>query len=494
MNNSLSISQLKKLDNFHLQKLNTTKNQFEIYSDIFNFFDSTFIFESLSGPEELAETSIIGFNPSFTVKCNSKNFIICNRNKKIVKILKVREPLSQLRSILPKITLSHNKYRFIGGAVGYISYEAISFWERLPAPKKKILNFPLFEFGIFTDGILYDHKQNQAYYFHNGTESQIEELNKILYSDAHTFDNNELKNKNSYLELDLNESNVRCSVPQRNLNKTEFIKMVRKAQRYIYDGDIFQVVLSKNFKFNIEGNLLRVYSSLRKLNPSPYMYLFKINKRCIIGSSPEMLLRVTGKVIETFPIAGTRPIGQDEEETTKLGESLLQDEKELAEHTMLVDLARNDVGHVSDYGSVNVKSLMVVKRFSHVQHIVSHVVGHLSDSFDVFDALKSLFPAGTVSGAPKVRAMEIINELEKERREPYAGALGYFSFNGCCDFAITIRSIFINGKKGYIQSGAGIVMDSIPSNEWEETERKAEAMMSVLKDIKNHTHKRKTRS
>ena len=379
MNNSLSISQLKKLDNFHLQKLNTTKNQFEIYSDIFNFFDSTFIFESLSGPEELAETSIIGFNPSFTVKCNSKNFIICNRNKKIVKILKVREPLSQLRSILPKITLSHNKYRFIGGAVGYISYEVISFWERLPAPKKKILNFPLFEFGIFTDGILYDHKQNQAYYFHNGTESQIEELNKILYSDAHTFDNNELKNKNSYLELDLNESNVRCSVPQRNLNKTEFIKMVRKAQRYIYDGDIFQVVLSKNFKFNIEGNLLRVYSSLRKLNPSPYMYLFKINKRCIIGSSPEMLLRVTGKVIETFPIAGTRPIGQDEEETTKLGESLLKDEKELAEHTMLVDLARNDVGHVSDYGSVNVKSLMVVKRFSHVQHIVSHVVGHLSD-------------------------------------------------------------------------------------------------------------------
>lgn len=494
MNNSLSISQLKKLDNFHLQKLNTTKNQFEIYSDIFNFFDSTFIFESLSGPEELAETSIIGFNPSFTVKCNSKNFIICNRNKKIVKILKVREPLSQLRSILPKITLSHNKYRFIGGAVGYISYEAISFWERLPAPKKKILNFPLFEFGIFTDGILYDHKQNQAYYFHNGTESQIEELNKILYSDAHTFDNNELKNKNSYLELDLNESNVRCSVPQRNLNKTEFIKMVRKAQRYIYDGDIFQVVLSKNFKFNIEGNLLRVYSSLRKSNPSPYMYLFKINKRCIIGSSPEMLLRVTGKVIETFPIAGTRPIGQDEEETTKLGESLLKDEKELAEHTMLVDLARNDVGHVSDYGSVNVKSLMVVKRFSHVQHIVSHVVGHLSDRFDVFDALKSLFPAGTVSGAPKVRAMEIINELEKERREPYAGALGYFSFNGCCDFAITIRSIFINGKKGYIQSGAGIVMDSIPSNEWEETERKAEAMMSVLKDIKNHTHKRKTRS
>ena len=170
--------------------------------------------------------------------------------------------------------------------------------------KKKILNFPLFEFGIFTDGILYDHKQNQPYYFHNGTESQIEELNQNIRGVKliTLLITMKLKNKNSYLELDLNANDVRCSVPQRNLRKTEFIKMVRKAQRYIYDGDIFQVVLSKNFKFNIEGNLLRVYSSLRKLNPSPYMYLFKINKRCIIGSSPEMLLRVTGKVIETFPI------------------------------------------------------------------------------------------------------------------------------------------------------------------------------------------------
>jgi anthranilate synthase component 1 len=197
-----------------------------------------------------------------------------------------------------------------------------------------------------------------------------------------------------------------------------------------------------------------------------------------------MLLRVTGKVIETFPIAGTRPVGKDEKETNRLAKSLLKDEKELAEHTMLVDLARNDVGRVSNSGTVSVKSLMAIKRFSHVQHIVSHVVGHLSDKYDVYDALKALFPAGTVSGAPKVRAMEIINELEKERRGPYSGALGYFSFNGSCDFAITIRSMFINGKKGYIQSGAGIVMDSIPISEWKETERKAEAMIFVLKNIK----------
>src|SRR5215212_5030310 len=230
LNNSLSLFQLKKLNNFHLKKLNTNKNPFEIYSDIFNFFDSTFIFESLSGPKELAETSIIGFNPNFTVQCNSKNFIIFNRNKKIVKILKVSEPLSQLRSILPKIYPPNIDYRYIGGAVGYISYEAISFWERLPATKKKILNFPLFEFGIYTDGILYDHKENQAYYFHIGLESQIDEINKILNNDSHPFNaNTELNGKNSHNNKNLNLKNIKCSVPQRNLSKAEFIKMVKKA-------------------------------------------------------------------------------------------------------------------------------------------------------------------------------------------------------------------------------------------------------------------------
>ena len=484
MHTSMSISKLKKLDNFNLEELNSNKNQFNIFSKIYEYFDTCFIFESLSGPKELAETSIIGFDPSFTIQCNSKNFIISNKKKKIIKISKVTEPLSQLRSMIPKITQTDINYRYIGGAVGYISYEAIRFWEKLPKPKKKILNFPLIEFGIYTDGILYDHKENQPYYFYTGKESRLKEIKKIINSDSDPFTktNNIIASK---IKLP-NTKQITCSIPHRNLTQAEFIKMVKRAQNYIYEGDIFQVVLSKNFKFNIEGNLLQVYSSLRDLNPSPYMYLFKINKRCIIGSSPEMLLRVTGKVIETFPIAGTRPIGINEKETDKLAESLLKDEKELAEHTMLVDLARNDVGRVSDSGTVNVKSLMSIKRFSHVQHIVSHVVGHLSDEFDVYDALKALFPAGTVSGAPKVRAMEIINELEKERREPYAGALGYFSFNGSCDFAITIRSIFINGKKGYIQSGAGIVIDSNPISEWEETERKAEAMISVLKNKKSN--------
>ena len=491
MNTFMSLSKLKNLDNFHLEKLNSNKNPFNIFVNIYNFFNTCYIFESLSGPKELAETSIIGFDPPLTIQCNSKNFIILNKKQKIVKVSKVTEPLTQLRSIIPKITQTHINYRYIGGAVGYISYEAIRFWEKLPKPKKKILNFPLMEFGIYTDGILYDHKENQPYYFYTGKESRFEEIKKIINSDTDDLsntNNNNTNNKN--IKLPKTEQ-ITCSIPKRNLTRAEFIKMIKKAQQYIYEGDIFQVVLSKNFKFNIEGNLLKIYSSLRELNPSPYMYLFKMNKRCIIGSSPEMLLRVTGKVIETFPIAGTRPIGKDEKETSRLAESLLKDEKELAEHTMLVDLARNDVGRVSDSGTVSVKSLMTIKRFSHVQHIVSHVVGNLSNKFDVYDALKALFPAGTVSGAPKVRAMEIINELEKERREPYAGALGYFSFNGSCDFAITIRSMFINGKKGYIQSGAGIVMDSIPISEWNETERKADAMIFILKNLNTSIRNKK---
>ncbi len=480
-----SIKNLKDMREFNLQVIDSSKNQFDIFSKIYNIYDSLFIFESLTGPRELAETSIIGFDPSFLIQCNTQNFMIVdNRKRKIIKKIKVTEPLEQLRSIIPKITRSQKSekiknYRYMGGAVGYVSYDAIRFWEKLPKPKKKILNFPLLEFGIFPDGILYDHLEKQAYYFSAGDQrqSRIDEINKII-SD---------KNIDKYKEdkdIEDSEQFVKCSIPKRNISKREFVRMVKKAQRYIYDGDIFQVVLSKNFKFEIEGNLLNVYSRLRDLNPSPYMYLFKIDKRCIIGSSPEMLLRVTGDIIETFPIAGTRPVIKDDEVANKkMAEDLLKDEKELAEHTMLVDLARNDVGRVSTFGTVKVKSLMHIKKFSHVQHIVSHVTGKLDKKYDVFDALKAVFPAGTVSGAPKIRAMEIINELEPERREPYAGALGYFSFNGSCDFAITIRSIFVNRNKGYVQSGAGIVMDSIPENEWDETERKADAMISVLRSI-----------
>ena len=256
------------------------------------------------------------------------------------------------------------------------------------------------------------------------------------------------------------------------------------AKEYVKSGDIFQVVLSRKYEFEITGDLLSIYKALRKINPSPYMYYFKSNNLNIIGSSPEMLVRVTENQIETFPIAGTRPRHVNIERNKQLTDELLSDEKERAEHVMLVDLARNDVGQIAKFGSVKVAEFMQVHQFSHVQHIVSKVIGELTRNRDCFDAIRAIFPAGTVSGAPKIRAMEIIQELENESRGPYAGALGYFSKNMCADFAITIRTLVVKGNYAYIQAGAGIVADSIPEREWFETEQKASALIDALKMAK----------
>lgn len=443
-----------------IHKLATSENQFELFKKIYSLYDKVFILESLIGPKELAEMSVIGFDPEVTVTCDSKKFTVRDRKGKVVQSSPVTEPLSQLRELMPKV--NDERFRYIGGAVGYINYDAIRFWEHLPVKGKKQSNFPLLEFGIYQDGILYNHEENQAYYFFLD-KSRLQEVERKMAK---------VKNKATRFSY---------STPRRNMTKQRFVKMVKKAKHYVYEGDVFQVVLAKSMNFTVKGNLIDLYASLREVNPSPYMYLLKISERCIIGSSPEMLIRVTKDYVETFPIAGTRPIVEDEKKNEELRQDLLKDEKEIAEHTMLVDLARNDIGRVCEFGTVRVNELMTVKRFSHVQHIVSHVVGRLQKSYDSYDALKAVFPAGTVSGAPKVRAMEIIDELEPTLRGPYAGALGYFSFNGSCDFAITIRSLFVNGRNGYIESGAGIVMDSDPEREWAETEHKANAMLSALK-------------
>jgi anthranilate synthase component 1 len=229
------------------------------------------------------------------------------------------------------------------------------------------------------------------------------------------------------------------------------------------------------------------YRALREINPSPYMYFFKAGDKQIVGSSPEMLARIDNRVVETFPIAGTRPCVENSRENERLAEQLLADPKERAEHVMLVDLARNDVGKVAKFGSVHVPEFMKVHRYSHVQHIVSQVVGDLQDDKECYDVLRAVFPAGTVSGAPKVRAMEIIEELEPTKRGPYAGAVGYFSYNGNADFAITIRTLFAEGDKACIQVGAGIVADSVPEREWFETDHKAEALMKALKKAGGET-------
>jgi len=432
--------------------LDYTDTQFEIYNKISRNYDYSFLFESLTGPEELSETSIMGFDPEYIVKGYYDKVTIQGRDGSIETIV-TNNPLLEIKKLVKKT--DDQTYRYLGGAVGVINYDAIRLWEKIP--KRHNTTEPIMEFGIYNDGILFDNKQKKFLYFYY-------EKNKV----------DEIKTSEPIFD------DFKMSKISTNLDKDEFSEIVESAKKYIYDGDVFQVVLSRKFSFEAHGDYLKVYEKLRSLNPSPYLYHLKMGKKITIGSSPEMLLRVTNEQVETFPIAGTRKISDDERKNEKLRQELVSDEKELAEHTMLVDLGRNDIGKVCDYGTVRVNKLMEVKQFSHVQHMVTHVVGKLNKNYDMYDAFKAVFPAGTVSGAPKVRAMEIIDELEPESRGPYAGAVGYFSFNGCCDFAIAIRSIFADANNGFVQAGAGIVFDSISDNELKETEHKANAMITAL--------------
>ena len=434
--------------------LDYSGTQFEIYNKISRNYPYSFLFESLTGPEELSETSIMGFDPEFIVKGYYDKVTIQNRDGSI-KTISTSDPLNTIKDLVQETT--DQSYRYLGGAVGIINYDSIRLWENIP--KHHDISEPIMEFGIYSDGILFDNKKRKSLYF---------------YYDKNRVD--EIKSSESKFE-DFTISKI-----TNNLNEEKFSEIVNKAKKYIYDGDVFQVVLSRKFSFEADGDYLKVYQKLRSLNPSPYLYHLKMNEKTVIGSSPEMLLRVTNDQVETFPIAGTRKITNNDKKNEEMKQELISDEKELAEHTMLVDLGRNDIGKVCEYGSVHVKELMEVKKFSHVQHMVTHVVGKLGKDYDMYDAFRAVFPAGTVSGAPKVRAMEIIDELEPESRGPYAGAIGYFSFNGCCDFAIAIRSIFANGNLGFVQAGAGIVFDSISENELKETEHKANAMLTALKE------------
>jgi len=436
--------------------LDLSENQFQIYNKISRNYSHSFLFESLSGPEVLAETSVMGFDPKIIFKGYSDKVEIIENDH--ITIIETNDPFVELKKLLGKS--NDQKYRYLGGAVGVVNYDSIRLVENISEENNLVQ--PIMEFGIYDDGLLYDNVDKKLFYF---------------YHDVNRFDKLIMSN-DSFDEFHSSEVTP-------NMDKEKFSNIVNKAKQYIHDGDIFQVVLSRKFEFETSGDNLTLYKTLRKLNPSPYMYHLKQDSKTIIGASPEMLVRITDDKVETFPIAGTRKITDNEEKNKALSDELIHDEKELAEHTMLVDLGRNDIGRVCKYGTVHPESLMQIKRFSHVQHIVSHVVGNLDSKNDMFDAFQAVFPAGTVSGAPKVRAMQIIDELEAEERGPYAGAVGYFSYNGCCDFAIAIRSIFIENNKGFVQSGAGIVSDSIAENEFKETEHKAGAMLQALREASN---------
>ena len=437
---------------------------FETFARLSKKFDDIYILESILGPEKLSEFSYIGFNPSLKITLDNNTIRISKDYKEnITDVSNSYDLFSNLREILKENYVDNDFNRLVGGLVGFISYDIVRCWEDISDNYTK-RTYADFQFGLFNEGIIFDHERNKSYYYYSG-QNNLEEILELL-------------------NLQREIGTIDYTEPTSNIDKEKFENNVDVAKEYIRSGDIFQVVLSRKYEFEITGDLLSIYKALRTINPSPYMYYYKTKNVNIIGSSPEMLVRVTGNQIETFPIAGTRPRDDDEERNKQLTDELLSDEKERAEHVMLVDLARNDVGQIARFGSVKVPEFMQVHQFSHVQHIVSKVIGELKKDRDCFDAIRAIFPAGTVSGAPKIRAMEIIQELEGESRGPYAGALGYFSKNMCADFAITIRTLVVKGNDAYIQAGAGIVADSIPEREWFETEQKASALIAALEMAK----------
>lgn len=452
-----------KLD-FTISEIHLTSSALSTFANLRKSHEYSCILESAIGDKRLAEYSIIVFDPFCVLVSKKGKITIEDRRKGRSFTLRTNDPLSEIRRMVSSFKVSNKKFRFLGGAVGYVGFDSVKYWEKnIIKNRKEAPTYPDMMFCLYEEGVIYDHQIGKEYYFHsNRTPNRQNAIVSIA--------NRELGKDRSF----------RAHNFKVNVTRKKFEDSVRRAKEFIRMGDIFQVVLSKKFEFKYEGDLLEFYSELRKLNPSPYMYFLDFGPFKLVGSSPEMLVRVENRIVETFPIAGTRPRSSDRVENKRLKKELMNDPKEIAEHVMLVDLARNDVGRISKFGTVSVPEFMEVKEFSHVQHIVSRVVGKLKSEADCFDALRSIFPAGTVSGAPKIRAMQIINELETDGRGPYAGCVGYFSFNGNMDSAITIRTLMAHKNEAFVQAGAGIVADSIPKTEWFETEHKARALFKAM--------------
>ncbi len=443
--------------------------------------DYAFLLESVEGGEHVGRYSFLGKDPFVFLRSRDGKTIVeragVTTESAEPYIDALRKMMADFRSpFVPDLP------RFTGGAVGYLGYDAAAWFEPVTLQKEADDIDPALKdeagFMVFDTVLAFDHVQHRILVIANARITPDDDL-EALYQFACT--------KIDFLERELRRD---LSHPRQNpgdpisirsnISKERFLEIVKTAKEYIAAGDIYQVVLSQRFEAEITTDPFTVYRALRHVNPSPYMYFLRMGKVSIVGSSPEMLVRVEGGMAQTHPIAGTRPRGRSEEEDNRLAEELKRNEKERSEHVMLVDLGRNDLGRVSKFGTVKVSQFMGLERFSHVMHLVSIVEGRLADDRDRLDALVACFPAGTVSGAPKVRAMEIIAELEPGRRGIYAGAVGYLDFAGNLDFCITIRTLVIAGRRAMVQAGAGIVADSNPSAEYQETQDKARALVRAL--------------
>jgi anthranilate synthase component 1 len=443
----------------------------------------SFLLESVEGGEKWARYSFLGSSPSIVLRSFGDRVEIVRDGKKEIRSF-VHDPLEIVKDVLAEYKPVPNPGlpRFYGGAVGFIGYDVIRFLEKMPERDKPGLALPDIFFMVTDTLIIFDnvaHKIKVVSNAHvNGaspTKAYKEAVEKID-SIVRKFRRNLKVGPTAFKK----PSTKRHAVLKSNFTQPLYEKAVLKAKEYIKAGDIFQVVPSQRFETKISVEPFEIYRALRLINPSPYMYFLRYGDAVIAGTSPEVMVRLEGDRIDLRPIAGTRRRGSTEEEDKVLEKELLADPKERAEHIMLVDLGRNDVGRVSKTGSVHVSEVMVIERYSHVMHIVSNVRGALSGENDSFDVVRACFPAGTVSGAPKIRAMEIIDELEPTRRGPYAGAVGYFGFSGNMDTCITIRTIVIKNGVAYIQAGGGVVADSVPSLEYQETVNKAKAMMRAV--------------
>ena len=447
-----------------------------------------FLLESMEGSEKIARYSFLGKDPDLTITFGEKGGVRVEGREPFLSIARSPEggnAIDGLESVLRRFHFMNLKApRFFGGMVGYLGYDVIH--DLVPKVKRRGKpgpGLPLARFMMARDTIVLDHVGGKIFIFSspvitydsNPGELYRESRARILALDREVRDLEREGDEFFLLPGKTDPLSRRTRTP-----RPAFEGAVRKVKEYILAGDIFQAVLSRKIECSLEGDPFRVYRALRMINPSPYMFYLDFGELRVVGSSPEMLVRVERGKVTTVPIAGTRLRGKTAEEDRRLADDLLSDEKERAEHLMLVDLARNDVGKVSRSGSVRLEEFMEVEKFSHVQHLVSTVQGTLSDHLTPFDALKSCFPAGTVSGAPKVRAMQIIEELEPEGRGLYAGAVGYAGFDRTLEFAITIRTIVARAGKAEVQVGAGIVADSDPAREWDETENKGMALIRAI--------------
>ena len=441
----------------------------------------SFLLESITGGENLARYSIIGINPRKIIKTG--------KNEKLGEVDPLLEVKNEINSY--KVPEIKKLPPFTGGAVGYISYDSVSYFaDTVIKNKKGDLEVPESIFLLTESLVVFDHVKQTIFIIvytkiNNDDNSEktykkaVENIDKIIEQI------NKPVPKSFNVSLDIEKESSREQLIEqyeKNMTKEQYSEAVQKCIDNIYSGEIIQVVFSQRLSKKTEASAIDIYRCLRTINPSPYMFMFNFEDFQIIGASPELLIKANNEEISVHPIAGSRPRGKNEKEDNLISNELISDEKELAEHLMLLDLGRNDVGRVAKPGTVKVTQKMEIEKYSHIMHIVSNVVGKLDKKYDQFDAMRAAFPAGTVSGAPKVRAMQLISELEPEKRGPYSGGVGYFSYNGNMDTCIAIRTLILKDKTVYLQAGGGIVADSIIENEYQETLHKMQALIGAIDD------------